>query len=897
MAELGAEERAELTRWMEQQRKAIKKQRRSGVDPGLIQQIGERYQRLEDRRFYREALEVIEVGFEGLRYVKQPGARQHLGYMVWRSKAVTSVWLGRFGDSVEAYERACELGEKGAYAREKPQFSPANRRELGSICWRSGDLSGALRNLSIAEKKLEKARAVLREPDYLDELARLRAAFGLAYLDLGRHEDAADSAAEAAGIHEDLGKADPRRNLQAAIAYTTLGNARREAALERGADSGEAFGAFGDALRVLKKAPTVDQEYTDRESDIYLGRGRTLLYQGAYDEALEDLKRSLSSASDENLAQHGAEHHLFVGEAQARSGKTEAEASLRKAAELAEAYGVPETRWRALLELAHVREAGGDGSGAIEDLRECIATIEGLRSQYLPEPFKISMLAAKERAYAAVVRSLCRSAAEGPRAEGEREIAESFGHAESAKSRVFAEQLASTDLGPVPGISPKLLEQERGLARELRLLRADHLEGLARGTYDWGDEARKVEARLRKVRERMRKTAKGEEYVALREAAALDYAGVRALLLGADVPEGAPIGTGPEVGASAGRVVLAAYFVLDKEVIVFVGRSDLESPELRRIAVPRALLADWAFAIENTDAEDLEAWNLDEWQRELGALVGPLEEWSDEGDVVWVVPHAELHLLPLHALKVGGRYLAERNPVVYSPSASVMPYCRAKSVGDGKGALVVGDSLPAPRNLVYAREEAVAVAALFGTQPLLGERASKRGLENRLREFGGDLRVMHVACHGEFDRVEPLKSRIRLASASEGESAPGGPDLSAEDVLGLQVGADLVALSACASGVSGRSGGDELIGLTRSFLYAGAPSAVVGLWYVADGSTRLLMERFYRAWLGADGDGAEGPGSTSKAEALRRAQRSVMRTAGYDHPYFWSPFVLVGDWR
>lgn len=345
-------------------------------------------------------------------------------------------------------------------------------------------------------------------------------------------------------------------------------------------------------------------------------------------------------------------------------------------------------------------------------------------------------------------------------------------------------------------------------------------------------------------------------------------------------------------------MVLAAYFVLDEEVVVFVGRSDLEIPELHRVALSRELLVDWAFAIENTDADDLEAWDLDEWQRELGALVGPLEEWSEEGDVVWVVPHAELHLLPLHALKVGDRYLAERNPVVYSPSASVMPYCRAKNSGDGKGALVMGDSLPPPRNLIHAREEARSVAALFGAEPLLGERASKRALENGLRELGDDLRVVHVACHGEFDRVEPLKSRIRLASAPDSGSADGGPDLSAGDVLSLEVGADLVALSACASGVSGRRGGDELIGLTRSFLYAGVPSAIVGLWYVADGSTRLLMESFYRAWLGEGRDDGEGPCTgVSKAEALRQAQRRVARIAGYDHPYFWSPFVLVGDWR
>ncbi len=114
-------------------------------------------------------------------------------------------------------------------------------------------------------------------------------------------------------------------------------------------------------------------------------------------------------------------------------------------------------------------------------------------------------------------------------------------------------------------------------------------------------------------------------------------------------------------------------------------------------------------------------------------------------------------------------------------------------------------------------------------------------------------------------------------------------------MLGLEVEADLVALSACASGVSSRRGGDELIGLTRSFLYAGAPSVIVGLWYVADESTRVLMERFYETLLNRGG--GELAAASSKAQALRFAQQSVMGMEGFEHPYFWSPFVLVGDWR
>lgn len=895
MARLSHEERAELSRWLEEQRRAIKKQRKSGrVAPELIEQLGHRYQELEDRYCNEEALEVIEVAFEGLRYVKQPKANQSLSYRAWRSKALTSGWLGRYGETIEGYEKAVALGEKGAYANEKPQFDPGNRRELGSYYWRVGDLSEALRNLSIAEDKLEKSRvSVLPEPDYRDELARLRAAFGLAYLDLGRYEDAAKSAAEAARIHEELGKTDLKRNLQAAIDYTTLGNARREVALEREADLDDAFGAFDEALRVLGKVPSVDQEYTDRESDIYLGRGHTLLFRGEHEKALDDLERSLSLASEMNVAQHAAAHQLYIGQSQATLKRiADAEESLEKAAEMAERYGTPETRWRALYELAVVREADGRKSEAKEALAECISTIEGLRSQYLPEPFKISMLGAKEKAYEAMVKNLFDSAVEATGVEAARKAEEAFGYAERAKSRVFAEQLATTDLGSLADIPAKLLSEERELTRKLRILRADHLERLARGTYDWGKESRKVEARLGKIRERMRGSTRGEEYVSLREAATLDYSGVRALI----ADGGGTDGTGdPERGT--GQMILIEYFVTEEEVFVFVGRSDLEAPRLHRIPLSREGLRDWAFAIENTDAEDLEFWDLERWQLELGPLVDPLEEWSEEGDLVWIVPHAELHLLPLHALKVEGRYLAERNPVVYSASASVMPYCKAKRAGGGKEALVLGDSLPPPNNLTHAREEAEAVARLFGIEPMLGVRASKRMLEEKLRELRGELSVLHIACHGKFDYSEPLKSRIRLAPLDGKGSVNGTPDLSAEEILVLEIEADLVVLSACASGVSGRRAGDELIGLTRSLLYAGAPSLVVGLWYVSDSSTRLLMERFYGALLARDGDHENVNAPAGKARVLQRAQRHIMRIEGFEHPYFWAPFVLVGDWR
>ncbi len=117
-------------------------------------------------------------------------------------------------------------------------------------------------------------------------------------------------------------------------------------------------------------------------------------------------------------------------------------------------------------------------------------------------------------------------------------------------------------------------------------------------------------------------------------------------------------------------------------------------------------------------------------------------------------------------------------------------------------------------------------------------------------------------------------------------------DLSAEEILGLELQAELVTLSACESGLSERHPGDELIGLPRSFIYAGASSVVVSLWRVADESTGVLMKRFYQDLLS---DYASSP---TKAEALRSAQRYVMSLGGpLQHPYHWAPFILVGSWE
>ena len=151
--------------------------------------------------------------------------------------------------------------------------------------------------------------------------------------------------------------------------------------------------------------------------------------------------------------------------------------------------------------------------------------------------------------------------------------------------------------------------------------------------------------------------------------------------------------------------------------------------------------------------------------------------------------------------------------------------------------------------------------------------------EARLQTSVSGAGVVHLAAHGSFNLDAPLYSAIRLAPGGDYDGR-----LEVHEVYGLELcAADLVVLSACETQLGELSAGDELVGLTRAFFFAGTPSVVASLWSVDDESTSLLMERFY----------AHLKGGMGKAQALRQAQLDVREK--YPNPYYWSAFVLSGD--
>ncbi|HEY6803278.1 MAG TPA: CHAT domain-containing protein [Pyrinomonadaceae bacterium] len=147
-------------------------------------------------------------------------------------------------------------------------------------------------------------------------------------------------------------------------------------------------------------------------------------------------------------------------------------------------------------------------------------------------------------------------------------------------------------------------------------------------------------------------------------------------------------------------------------------------------------------------------------------------------------------------------------------------------------------------------------------------------------------RIIHVATHGLLNAERPQFTGVVLSLVGN-KNADGF--LRTDEVFNLRLGGPLVMLSACETGLGKEKRGEGVMGLTRAFMYAGAPTVGVSLWSVADKSTADLMTDFYRRLLSANG-----PTSSS---ALRDAQLSMIAGKKYSAPFYWAPFVLVGDWN
>jgi CHAT domain-containing protein len=151
-----------------------------------------------------------------------------------------------------------------------------------------------------------------------------------------------------------------------------------------------------------------------------------------------------------------------------------------------------------------------------------------------------------------------------------------------------------------------------------------------------------------------------------------------------------------------------------------------------------------------------------------------------------------------------------------------------------------------------------------------------------------NYRIIHFATHGLLDAVHPELSGLVLSQFDRQGRPTKYGFLRLSDIYNLKLGADLVVLSACRTGLGKEVKGEGLIGLTRGFMYAGASRVVASLWKVDDEATSELMKSFYQYMLVK---------RMPPVTALREAQKDIARQTRWRHPYYWAAFVLQGDWK
>jgi len=486
--------------------------------------------------------------------------------------------------------------------------------------------------------------------------------------------------------------------------------------------------------------------------------------------------------------------------------------------------------WMILFDRGKIADAEGDRKEAIDCYRRAVDIIEMQRSTINTEASKIGFVGDKQTVYSRLIGALF--------ADGRH--AEAFEYVERSKSRALVDLLATKqDFSVKTG-------DERQVRELLESSKTAEAEVIAQDRT-----AEKSKTRGLVITAKQQLQDRSPELASLVSVTALSVRELQSLI--------------PSDEA------LIEYYYSDRDLYAFI----LTREGLKSIRLEGGRLVDDIRQFRTLVENPSSGGDLSLEQSLYRRLILPLQGDLNRRNLV-IVPHGALHYLPFNALNDGRDYLIERYSLRMLPSASVIKYLQAKKVLKQADILAFGNpDLGDPRlDLAYAQQEAQAVAR---TQPRSRVLLRREATESAFRKYGDGFHYIHFATHGQFDSEAPLKSALLLARDAENDGR-----LTVDKLYSMRIDADLVTLSACETGLGKIASGDDIVGLTRGFLYAGSNSIVASLWKVDDLATSYLMTAFYSDLK-----------KTDKREALRRAQLDTKKK--YPHPYYWASFQLTGN--
>lgn len=642
----------------------------------------------------------------------------------------------------------------------------------------------------------------------------------------------------------------------------------------------------------------------------------------ALDRALEHFQSALDQAHGAGNWRFAAIVDFNVGALLEKAGRSEeALEHLDSALEAFERWGDDSRRAMALLGTGLALRDLGRLPEALEQIEAAVSTVEGLRLQHVSWDFRMWFLASKQRYFEELVDLLVELHQSGARpASGPSYLEQALQVVERRRARTFLDALAEAKLRT--DVPADLLEDERKTGAELHEVEAALRGATPEESHRLASRRDELLLRLEATRGKIREVH--PQFADLTRPAPLAVDAIRDRLL----DEGSQ---------------LLIYSLGERRSFLFVVERGQEL-EVFELADRERLAAtvEEALALVRTRSRQAADRRHGSLERLADQLLTPLYEHRAKGRWV-IVPDGFLELVPFAALRVpsslaaapssnapqepsdGRSYLVERREIVSLPSASSLDAIRRESPGRPRPSLGVaifadpvfsadderlpgdhpetGPKLPdslrqAARaaglgevleRLPFTRLEATSIAAQLNpmtTRLELGFEARKGP------EFRGLMRgagILHFATHGLVDHQRPELSALVLSLFDE-NGKPQDGYLYAHELFSTRIAAQLVVLSACETGIGPEVPGEGIQGLSRAFLYAGAPRVITSLWSVDDESTASLMSELYRQMLEL---------GHTPAAALRAAQLRLLHDTdqGWFEPVHWAPFILVGDWQ
>ena len=791
-----------------------------------------------------------------------------LGMTYYRSRQFEAA-IAPWQTALEQYRRA--------------QNQPGQRQVLDLLIFVHLELGQQRQVIALAQQAL----ALADGPEHKEFRARIQANLGIAYNALGDYLAAIDAYETAlaesrtaqaqilgllANAHEGLG--DYQRTLELHQQSLALSQQLKDSRLEAVArvNLGATHARLGDYDRAIgeyKTSLAIFQRLEDVQGTTYALNNLGVAYyvQDKLSLAIDQLQQALTIARDSHQpgmigAALGSLGSLYADQGDYPQALAYHEQSLETAR-----TADPKTLATALNNLGHTLFKAGQLDAAEVRLYEAVDVLESLRPG-LDDNSQISLFDTQVLTFNLLQQILV--------AQGKTEAALEI--AERGRARAFVELVANHS--PAKTAKSPDADQIRTIAKEQRSTLVEYtlvpddsfkFQGKQRGTaerlYVWVVQPT-GQIDFREVDLQPLQQDKGLSIAKLVETSR-DRSGIRGRGL---------IQPGDQVRREGDPLDWAPYEVTaidPRQGTVTLSHPDFVLPN------PVVPLSD-IYKI-NTSAFATVLRPTSQWQELHQLLIEPITDLlpTDPEDRVVFIPQEQLFLVPFPALQANdGSYLIEHHTILSAPAIQILgltkrsPTEQPAETSTTEQPLIVGNPSPMPENLQalpHAATEANGIATVLSARALTGKTATETAIKQQL----SSAPLIHLATHGFFNETNPLQGSLAFVP-TEGQDG----FLTAEEILTQSLQANLVVLSACDTG-RGQITGDGVIGLSRSFLAAGAENVMVSLWQVPDDATAQLMVEFYRQRQQLD-----------NAQALRQAMLTTRQQ--YRDPLAWAAFTLIG---